>query len=105
MRPILTPTLTLLAATCLAFLPAYSSAQGSDGKPPSADAATTAGEPAGKAPEEPVLSEQEKAEARRIARLERQKEADRQRLERERQCVIKPVMTDAEIAKCKEVWR
>jgi hypothetical protein len=104
MRPILTPTLTLLAATCLAFLPAISSAQGRDGKPPSADAATTA-EPADKAPGEPVLSEQEKAEARRIARLERQKEADRQRLERERQCVIKPVMTDAEIAKCKEVWR
>ena len=104
MRPILTPTLTLLAATCLAFLPAISSAQGRDGKPPSADAATTA-EPAGKAPGEPVLSEQEKAEARRIARLERQKEADRQRLERERQCVIKPVMTDAEIAQCKEVWR
>ena len=104
MRPILTPTLTLLAATCLAFLPAYSSAQGSDGKPSSTDAAATP-EPAGKASEEPVLSDQEKAEARRIARLERQKEADRQRLERERLCVIKPVMTDAEIAKCKEVWR
>ena len=47
----------------------------------------------------------EKAEAQRIARLEREKEAERQRFERERLCVIKPVMTDAQIAQCKEVWR
>jgi len=47
----------------------------------------------------------EKAEAQRIARLEREKEEARQRQERERQCVIKPVMTDAQIAQCKEVWR
>jgi hypothetical protein len=47
----------------------------------------------------------EKAEARRIARLEREREATRIRLERERMCVIKPVMTDAQIAQCKEVWR
>ena len=104
MRPILTPTLILLATTCLAFLPAYSNAQGSDGKPSSTNAATTP-ESASKAPNEPVLSEQEKAEAKRIARLERQKEAEKQRLERERLCVIKPVMTNAEIAQCKEVWR
>jgi len=32
-------------------------------------------------------------------------EAERQRIERKRQCVIKPVMTDEQIAKCKEAWR
>ncbi len=47
----------------------------------------------------------EKAEAQRIARQEREQELERLRQEREQQCVILPVMTDAQIAKCKEVWR
>lgn len=83
MRPALAPTIILSAS--LAFLSPYSAAAGT----PSGDG----------------QAEAEKAEAARLARLEREKEAERQRIERERQCVIKPVMTDAEIAKCKEVWR
>lgn len=47
----------------------------------------------------------EKAEALRLAKLEAEQERARKQLEKERQCQIKPVMTDAEIALCKEVWR
>lgn len=47
----------------------------------------------------------EKAEALRIAKLEAEQERARKQLEKERQCKILPVMTDAEIAFCKEVWR
>ena len=106
MRPAL--TFTLLIAASLAILPVSSNAQTGDGNAPAAE--TTADEnkrnmesqdQAEKAPAEMV----DKAEARRIARMEREKEEERLRQERIRQCVIKPVMTDAEIAKCKEVWR
>ena len=103
MRQVFTPALTLLAAACLAFLPADSSAQGDSGKPSSTGTAASP-ESTSKASGEPLLSAQEKAEALRIVRLEQEKEAERQRLERERLCVIKPVMTDAEIAQCKEAW-
>jgi len=44
------------------------------------------------------------AEARRRAAAERRAEARQRLIERERSCVIKPVMTDAEIAHCKWVW-
>ena len=37
----------------------------------------------------------------RLAKIEEEK---RIKSERERSCVIKPVMTDAEIANCKKVW-
>lgn len=47
----------------------------------------------------------QKAEALRIAKLEAEQERARKQLARERQCKIQPVMTDAEIALCKEVWR
>lgn len=103
MRQVLTPNPTFLLAACLALLPAATSAQDDEGK--SSSTAATSQESASLSSDKPALSAQEKAEARRIARLEREKEAERQRIERERLCVIKPVMTDAEIAQCKEVWR
>lgn len=53
-------------------------------------------------PEEAARRRREEAEAQRLAA---HKEAEEQRRERERQCVIRPVMSDAEIATCKEVWR
>lgn len=47
---------------------------------------------------------QSAAEARRRAAAERRAELRRQTIARERSCVIKPVMTDVEIAHCKWVW-
>jgi hypothetical protein len=44
------------------------------------------------------------AEARRRAAAERRAEQRARAIARERSCVIKPVMTDAEIAHCKWVW-
>ncbi len=44
------------------------------------------------------------AEVRRRAEEERRKEMRQRLIARERSCVIKPVMTDAEIAHCKWVW-
>ena len=93
-------TLPLLIAALLTTLSAGSWAQNAEEKPAeeSASAVKTL-EP----PKPPTKEEQ--AEARRVAREERAREQERARAERERQCVIKPVMTDAEIAFCKEVWR
>lgn len=51
------------------------------------------------------MLQQSAAEARRRAAAERRKEIRQQAIARERSCVIKPVMTDAEIAHCKWVWR
>lgn len=51
-----------------------------------------------------AAAEQEKQERARKAEAAREERA-RKQLERERQCNIQPVMTDAEIAICKEVWR
>ena len=45
------------------------------------------------------------AEERRQAREEKAREQEKLRLARERSCVVKPVMTDEEIANCREVWR
>lgn len=47
----------------------------------------------------------EKAENDRLARLERERLEEQQRKDREKLCVIRPVMSDAAIALCKEVWR
>jgi hypothetical protein len=47
----------------------------------------------------------EKAEAEKKAAAEAAAELKRVKLAREMSCQIKPVMTDAEIANCKEVWR
>jgi len=47
----------------------------------------------------------EAEEKRRLAKLEQEKEAKRQRALREAQCVIKPVMTNDEIAKCSQAYR
>ncbi len=103
MRPAL--ILTLFAAASLACLPTDGNAQPVTGSPPSAE---TASDNVGQNAEQTDKAEptpQERAEARRVARLEREKEEERLRQERARLCVIKPVMTDAEIAQCKEVWR
>lgn len=58
------------------------------------------------ADQEKKKQQQEEARMReeqlRQARMEEEK---RLRAERERSCVIKPVMTDAEIDNCKKVWR
>ncbi len=87
--------LTFCLSALLASLPGYGAAQDSEDKP----AATK--------PQEEVrpLSKEEQAEARRVAQAERAREAERERAAREKLCIIKPVMTDAEIAYCKEVWR
>ncbi|MBW7902385.1 MAG: hypothetical protein H3C26_12950 [Rhodocyclaceae bacterium] len=52
--------------------------------------------------EEAARRRREEAEAQQLAA---RKEAEEHRRERERRCVIRPVMSDAEIATCKEVWR
>jgi len=44
---------------------------------------------------------EEAEEKHRVAKAE----AETKRRERERSCAIRPVMTDAEISNCKEVWR
>lgn len=102
MRPAL--TMTLLAATLLAVQPGYIGAQTTGGNASSDDVENDAQSSGVKLNVAP-LSETEKAEARRLARLEKAKEEERMRQERARLCVIKPVMTDTEIAQCKEVWR
>jgi uncharacterized Fe-S cluster-containing protein len=43
-------------------------------------------------------------EAKRIALIEQENDRKRRLQEWEARCVIKPVMTDAEIATCREVW-
>lgn len=45
----------------------------------------------------------EAQEAQKRAAFERSREQKRREQERQAQCVIKPVMSDAEIAKCREV--
>jgi hypothetical protein len=47
----------------------------------------------------------EKVEADKKAAAEAAAELKRVKLAREMSCQIKPVMTDAEIANCREVWR
>ncbi|GAB1414532.1 MAG: hypothetical protein LC123_05135 [Burkholderiales bacterium] len=93
-------TLTLLAATWLTSLSAASLAQNAEERP------VEESPPNVKTVEPPKpLTKQEQAEARRLARAERARELAKERADRERLCVIKPVMTDAEIAFCKDVWR
>lgn len=46
----------------------------------------------------------EKAEAAMLARQANEKEMAFQQRQREQKCIIKPVMTDAQIALCKEAW-
>ncbi|CAG0931694.1 MAG: hypothetical protein EFKGCFLK_02618 [Rhodocyclaceae bacterium] len=99
MRPTF-PSVLLVAAS-LACPPTAGLAQNAEDKQAAGNASSTS------KVQEPAkpLSNEEQAEARRLAREERAREAERERLERERQCRIKPVMTDAEITLCKEVWR
>jgi hypothetical protein len=100
MRPPL--TFILLVAVFLASPSANNWAQNTDEKPvEERESASTVN---ALEPPKP-LTKEEQAEARRLAREERAREQVRERAERERQCIIKPVMTDAEIAFCKEVWR
>lgn len=94
MRP--TFIFTFLAAASLVFPSTGSGARESDAKPAAVKAVPQ---------EQRPLTKEEEAEAGRLAREERAREEEKERLERERQCIIKPVMTDAEIARCKEVWR
>lgn len=102
MRP--ASSLPLLLTAFLFVLPAVSDAQSGESNVSADNAPSGAGSVVQIRNMEPP-SEAEKAEARRLARIEREKEEERMRQEQIRQCVIKPVMTDAEIAKCKEVWR
>ncbi|MBK6630754.1 MAG: hypothetical protein IPG33_06695 [Betaproteobacteria bacterium] len=102
MRPAL--TMTFLVVALMAFLPAHSSAQTGD-RNASSDGASADTAPVEQTRNTEPPSEAEKAEAKRLARLERLKEEEQLRQERARLCVIKPVMTDAEIARCKEAWR
>jgi hypothetical protein len=50
---------------------------------------------------EAARKKQEQREAQRLAALESEKKAKRERAERDAQCQIKPVMSDDEIAKCR----
>jgi len=57
---------------------------------------------------EALRIEREKAESDRLAEEARRTKAEQRRQiqrERERSCVYKAVMTDAEIANCKQVWK
>jgi len=101
MRPI--HTIALLAATWLALLPITVQAQSGEEKPVAATEEGLSGVKILEAPK--TLTKEEQADARRRAREERAQEEARQRAEREKLCIIKPVMTDAEIAFCKDVWR
>lgn len=98
MRPFL--PLTLLVAASLVLLPATGRSQNAGEDPGDNNAASADMAPAAK-----VLSKEEQAEAKRLARQAREREEERLRAERALECRIKPVMTDAEIARCKEVWR
>lgn len=53
-------------------------------------------------------AERDKEEAKRRIeqdRIIKAEERKRLEMERERSCVVKPVMSDAEIANCRKVWR
>jgi len=52
-----------------------------------------------------AAARKEKAEAAMLARQENEKEMAFQQRQIEQKCIIKPVMTDAQIALCKEAWR
>lgn len=67
-----------------------------------ADAAVEKAEEAGREAER--IRKLEAAEARKQAEFARQKELRRLAIEREKSCLIKPVMTDAEVTHCKKVW-
>lgn len=69
-----------------------------------AEQAVEAGRAGQEEEETEQLLRQSAAEERRRAAAERRAESRRQTIARERSCVIKPVMTDAEIAHCKWVW-
>lgn len=89
--------LVLAAGLALAALPAASQTA-AEAKPP--DGESRLAEPAD-AGEDATRRREAAEERRRMA----QKEAEDRKRERERRCVIRPVMTDREIATCKEVWR
>jgi len=99
-RPDLTDCRSLrVAAASLLVLTAFAASPVLAQTPPAAEAAAES-MPAS-APESA-----EDARARRQAAAEaRRQEAEARRREREASCVIRPVMTDAEIAHCKAVWR
>ncbi len=94
----------LVASLTLAF-PAATLAQTPAAAPTQTPAAGNAQTSVKPADVPKVLTEEEKAEARKVARAERAREREKERIERERKCVTKPVMTDAEINYCKKVRR
>jgi hypothetical protein len=58
-----------------------------------------------RAAQEAGRAKSEAEEKSRLDRLEQEKEAKREREKREAQCVVKPVMTDDEIEKCRRAYR
>lgn len=98
MRPLLSCFLPF--AFCLAMTSAPGLAQDTEKNPDQSNTskatAAEAGKPAGKTA---------RAKARRAAHSRPHRETEKERIERESKCAIKPVMTDAEIAYCRKVWR
>lgn len=88
-----TSHLAILFAVSLCLAPPWSSAETrpEEHKVPAKDATLK------KAAETAQESEE--------ARLAAENEAKERKRERERQCIIRPVMSDAEMARCKAVWR
>jgi hypothetical protein len=92
-----------------AMLPTESEAQQPQKPKPAAPQAAPKGPPApqaapaaaGAAADQPPVVDE--ATRKRQAALERAKERKREQQEREAQCVIKPVMSDEDIAKCRAV--
>jgi len=60
---------------------------------------------AAKAAAEDARKKAEEAEKARLAAIEKQKQAERDRKAREAECVIKPVMSDADMRKCRGAYR
>jgi hypothetical protein len=69
-----------------------------------AEAAALKDKPTDK-PKSAAERRKERLEREKNAAEERAAEAKRTRLAREMSCHIRPVMTDAEISHCREVWR
>ena len=116
------PKTRLLIAALAAALVAGASAYAADAAPVRDGGRSTTGKNAGKpvSRAEPTedprriaaqeearerAEEAKQAEARRISRERRAREEEGRWLARSKACVVKPVMTDEEIARCREAGR
>lgn len=98
MRPLLSCFLPF--AFCLMTVSAPGLAQDSGQSPDQSNASKATAAETGK----PAVKKS-RAKTRRAAHRRAPRETAKERMERESKCAIKPVMTDAEIAYCRKVWR